>query len=68
LIAWNKLLRASVGRLGLKPDEFWDLTPAELLLMLGDQAGCASLSREGMNELMAQFPDGHRENEDCGVK
>ncbi|MDH4538959.1 phage tail assembly chaperone [Sulfitobacter faviae] len=36
---WPALLRVGLSRLGLLPDQFWALTPAELQLMLGPKSG-----------------------------
>ncbi|SEH60041.1 phage tail assembly chaperone [Paracoccus alkenifer] len=68
---WPGLMRAGlhgpgVGGLGLRPAEFWDLTPAELALMLGVEpaagAGAgmraAAMTRSALGELMVRFPDG----------
>lgn len=54
---WAALLRAGVQGLGLKPDEFWSLTPAELQLMLGDKGTSAPLLSSGLEALMAAYPD-----------
>lgn len=54
---WAALLRAGLQGLGLKPDEFWVLTPAELQLMLGDQDAQAPLLSSGLDALMATYPD-----------
>lgn len=65
---WAGLMRAGLqgpglGGLGLRPAEFWELTPAELALMLGvePEAGAGvragAMSRSGLDALMAQFPD-----------
>ncbi len=55
---WPALLRAGVQGLGLRPWEFWDLTPAELLLMLGLEGGeTHGLNRNRLAELQARFPD-----------
>ncbi|CAN0325526.1 unnamed protein product [Chrysoparadoxa australica] len=43
--------------LGLKPWEFWDLTPAELQLMLGEGSGAKPMGRTRLSELMTAFPD-----------
>nr|WP_244961199.1 phage tail assembly chaperone [Paracoccus sanguinis] len=52
------LTRASLGGLGLAPREFWDLTPAELALMLGIEPGRGGgMNRAGLEALMARFPD-----------
>jgi uncharacterized phage protein (TIGR02216 family) len=56
---WAGLLRLGLGRLGLKPAEFWALTPVELLIMLGlDASGGVAMGRARFDELLAQFPDG----------
>lgn len=62
---WAGMLRAGVGGLGLRPAEFWALTPGELALMLGKAEG--PLDRAGLEALAARFPDGpgkRRENGD----
>ena len=53
---WPGLLRAG-ALVGLRPSEFWQLTPAELRLVLGKDAGEAPLSRSRLEELAAAFPD-----------
>lgn len=52
---WPGLMRAGITGLGLRPADFWALTPAELRLMLGE--GDAPLRRAGLDELMAKWPD-----------
>lgn len=54
---WPALMRAGVQGLGLQPDAFWRLTPAELQLMLGDAAASAPLLSSGLDALMAAYPD-----------
>jgi uncharacterized phage protein (TIGR02216 family) len=54
---WPALMRAGMLGLGLRPLEFWGLTPAELLLMLGLEGGSAVLGRARLAELSAQYPD-----------
>ncbi|MBU2960139.1 phage tail assembly chaperone [Citreicella sp. C3M06] len=54
---WGILLRAGVRGLGLKPREFWDLTPVELRLMLGEDNGAAPMGRARLDELLSAFPD-----------
>ena len=54
---WPALMRAGLGGLRLKPDEFWALTPAELALMLGKSESAAPLSRTRLEELAQAFPD-----------
>jgi len=57
---WPALMRAGLRGLGLKPEEFWRLTPAELLLMLGEGSGSAPLTRARLNELSSAFPDNEK--------
>lgn len=54
---WPALMRAGMRGLGLRPAEFWSLTPAELRLMLGEDAGGLPMGRDRLSELMAAFPD-----------
>lgn len=54
---WPGLMRAGMIGLGLRPAEFWALTPAELLLMLGSSSGTAPLGRERLEELARAYPD-----------
>lgn len=62
---WPGLMRAGLQGLRLRPAEFWELTPAELALMLGVEPGAGAaagvragaMSRSGLDALMARFPD-----------
>lgn len=54
---WPGLLRAGLGGLGLTPDQFWSLTPAELALMLGIESGPPVMTRGRLAELAARYPD-----------
>lgn len=54
---WPGLMRAGLHGLGLKPAEFWALTPLELMLMLGRDAPAGALTRARLDSLMARFPD-----------
>lgn len=55
---WAGLMRAGLHGLGLRPDEFWALTPVELRLMLGrDGKGAPPLARDRLEELLRAFPD-----------
>ncbi|SFR04741.1 rcc01693 family protein [Poseidonocella sedimentorum] len=54
---WPGLMRAGLRGLGLRPAEFWALTPAELLIMLGQGSGSAPLSRARLDALAAAYPD-----------
>lgn len=54
---WPGLMRAGIGGLRLHPQQFWALTPAELALMLGVEAGSPAMTRNRLAELSARFPD-----------
>ena len=59
---WPGMLRVALtpgsrGGLGLRPAEFWRLTPAELALMLGEPRGMRPLDRSGLDLLMGDWPD-----------
>lgn len=56
-IEWQRLVRLGLAELGLLPDEFWGLTPIELMLMAGDSPAREALTRAGLEELVARFPD-----------
>ena len=56
-IAWPGLMRLGLVRLRLAPQVFWGLTPAELMLMAGLGAEAGSMTRSGLAELAARFPD-----------
>lgn len=55
---WPALMRAGIGGLGLPPAQFWDLTPRELVLLLGlDKAAGGGFGRARLDELARMFPD-----------
>ncbi|KMW56584.1 Gene Transfer Agent (GTA) [Candidatus Rhodobacter oscarellae] len=55
---WPGLMRAGMHGLGLRPKEFWALTPVELMLMLGREGGgAAALGRSRLEDLLRDFPD-----------
>jgi uncharacterized phage protein (TIGR02216 family) len=57
-VAWPELMRLGLTRLGLAPDVFWNLTPVELMLMAGGgDGGREALTRSGLEDLVARFPD-----------
>lgn len=60
---WAALMRAGIQGLKLTPVDFWALTPAELQLMLGTPEAETPLLREGMDALMAAYPD--KTKDDC---
>ena len=55
-IDWAGLMRAGIAEMGLAPEAFWRLTPAELALMLGRGAAPA-MTRARLDELARAFPD-----------
>lgn len=60
---WPGLMRAGITGLGLRPAEFWALSPAELALMLGrDLGGSPAMGRTRMSELMRAYPDERTED------
>ena len=56
-IDWTGLMRAGLGRLHLRPADFWALTPWELMLMLGLEARGAPMARARLMELARAYPD-----------
>lgn len=60
-VNWPALLRLGLVNLRLRPEQFWALTPAELMLMSGMVGEDTSLSRAGFADLTASFPDGIKE-------
>lgn len=56
-IDWPGLMRAGLRDLGLRPKQFWSLTPAELRIMLGIEAQARPLTRARLEELAAAYPD-----------
>jgi uncharacterized phage protein (TIGR02216 family) len=54
---WPGLMRAGIGGLGLDPAVFWNLTPAELRLLLGVDAAPPALTRARLDELARAYPD-----------
>lgn len=54
---WPALMRAGVRGLGLRPAEFWALTPAELMTMAGASAGGAPMGRARFEALARAYPD-----------
>lgn len=56
-VDWGRLIRLGLVDLRLRPDDFWALTPAELLLLAGHGAGRDALTRAGLADLLERFPD-----------
>jgi uncharacterized phage protein (TIGR02216 family) len=61
---WPALMRAGLQGLGLRPAEFWALTPVELRLMLGERQGVQPMARAGLEALLRAFPDRQGEMSD----
>ncbi len=61
---WPGLMAAGLRGLGLKPHEFWRLTPGELMLMLGPADAQAPLNRAGLEALVAAYPDRNKDRLD----
>lgn len=60
-------MRAGMIELGLRPAEFWALTPAELMFLTGAGSGAGgAMSRDGLDMLIARFPDRHEGGSDGG--
>lgn len=57
LINWSSLMRAGLMQLRLRPADFWALTPAELMLMLGHGAGSAPMGQARLADLLRAYPD-----------
>ncbi len=67
------LLRAALtpqalGGLGMRPAEFWVLTPIELRLMLGREGGGALMSRARLDDLIAAYPDGKGQSDGASAR
>ena len=60
---WPALMRAGMQGLRLTPEAFWALTPAELQMMLGTPGASAPLLSEGLDALMAAWPDERSEGD-----
>ena len=56
-IAWYRLMQVGMVHLRFKPNEFWELTPAELMLLMGDTVKDDPITRSGLAELISRFPD-----------
>ncbi|MCA3436668.1 MAG: phage tail assembly chaperone [Rhodobacter sp.] len=57
-IDWPGLMRVGIGQLGLAPEVFWRLTPAELQMLTGQgPTGQAAFTRARLDALVRAFPD-----------
>lgn len=60
---WPVLMGAGMRGLGLRPGDFWALTPAELAFLLGVEGGRLPMDRAGLDALAARFPDRETDHE-----
>ena len=61
LLAWQRMMRLGLGRLGLAPETFWAMTPGEFRAALegaGLLAPGAGMTRARLETLMRAHPDG----------
>lgn len=60
---WPALMRAGMRGAGIAPEAFWRLTPVELLILLGVEAGRGQgpMTRAGLQALLDAFPDERKE-------
>ena len=56
-INWPDLIVTGLQHLGLRPDQFWALTPGELMVMLGVFQGGQAMTRGRLEALSEAFPD-----------
>lgn len=54
---WPAILRVGMRETGLRPADFWELTPAEFWMVTGRGPAVSAMSRTRLNELMAAHPD-----------
>lgn len=57
---WPGLMRLGLSGLRLTPAQFWALTPAELMVMLGLDGAEMPMGRARLEELAQAFPDAAR--------
>lgn len=58
MIDWIALMRIGMTHLQLKPNDFWALTPVELIVMAGMEPGATpTMTRARLDALCAKFPD-----------
>ena len=64
-IDWPGLMRVGMVQLGLVPEVFWRLTPAELQMLTGPEpTGQAAFTRARLDALVRAFPDRMRRDAD----
>ncbi|MDF1607276.1 phage tail assembly chaperone [Hoeflea sp. YIM 152468] len=57
LFPWASVIRFGLGRLRLPPDQFWRLSVPELSALTGAAEAPTLTNRQGLEALMALFPD-----------
>lgn len=50
-------MRAGLLQLRLRPEHFWALTPAELMMMLGHGGAQAPMGKARLADLLRAYPD-----------
>lgn len=63
---WTGLIRLGLRDLRLSPENFWALTPIELLVIAGKEAGSGPMTRAALGALVRAYPDTGREMNDDG--
>lgn len=56
-LEWRGLMRLGLGRLGLTPETFWAMSPAELMAAAEGRGLLTVAERPALEALMAAFPD-----------
>ena len=59
-IDWPGLMRAGMVHLGLSPEVFWRLTPAELQFLAGPETDARPFTRDRLDAMARAFPDESR--------
>ncbi|WP_420863752.1 rcc01693 family protein [Algirhabdus cladophorae] len=59
-VNWLIWMQVGMRQLNLRPDDFWALTPAELMFLLGQDGAQEPLGRDQLAALSARFPDEKR--------
>ena len=57
LMDWEGLMRLGLQQMGLKPIDFWALTPHELQVMAGLSTISPRMGRDRLAELVRVYPD-----------
>ena len=70
-IDWPGLMRVGMVHLGLAPEVFWRLTPAELQFLAGPEPAAVPFTRARLDVMARAFPDemrgdGNERDRDAG--